>query len=178
MWQTCDRASQHRKLQWRNSYEQKEWNGRGATGAHAVYTACPSRNRVSNGFCHRSMAKPIYHGKTHDIWVLPCNGFSHSSMAKPMDIMKRNIHGFCHGSFKRKLSLCRLCRYLPSFVRLFLGQMANTIRCQITLVALFWLFSTVHLQMCPQMASMKSCMHNRIGCICLIFLHCAYWNVA
>ena len=60
-------------------------------------TACLGRIRVSHGFCHRSMAKPIYHGKTHDIWVLPCNGFSHSSMAKPMDIMKRNIHGFCHG---------------------------------------------------------------------------------
>ena len=78
-------------------------------------TACLGRNRVSNGFCHRSMAKPIYHGKTHDIWVLPCNGFSHSSMAKPMDIMKRNIHGFCHGpllhgfchgAFRRKLPLC------------------------------------------------------------------------
>ena len=61
------------------------------------YTACLGRIRVSHGFCHRSMAKPIYHGKTHDIWVLPCNGFSHSSMAKPMDTMKRNIHGFCHG---------------------------------------------------------------------------------
>ena len=78
-------------------------------------TACPGRNRVSHGFCHRSMAKHIYHGKTHDIWVLPCNGFSHSSMAKPMDIMKRNIHGFCHGpllhgfchgAFRRKLPLC------------------------------------------------------------------------
>ena len=78
-------------------------------------TACPGRIRVSHGFCHRSMAKPIYHGKTHDIWVLPCNGFSHSSMAKPMDIIKRNIHGFCHGpllhgfchgAFKRKLPLC------------------------------------------------------------------------
>ena len=61
------------------------------------------------------MAKPIYHGKSHGIWVLPCNGFSHSSMAKPMDIIKRNIHGFCHGpllhgfchgAFKRKLPLC------------------------------------------------------------------------
>ena len=81
----------------------------------ASFTACLGRNRVSNGFCHRSMAKPIYHGKTHDIWVLPCNGFSHSSMAKPMDIMKRNIHGFCHGpllhgfchgAFRRKLPLC------------------------------------------------------------------------
>ena len=76
-------------------------------------TACLGRNRVSNGFCHRSMAKPIYHGKTHDIWVLPCNGFSHSSMAKPMDIMKRNIHGFCHGPLLH-FCLCRLC--LPKYL--------------------------------------------------------------
>ena len=86
-----------------------------SVGARGHFTACLGRIRVSHGFCHRSMAKPIYHGKTHDIWVLPCNGFSHSSMAKPMDIMKRNIHGFCHGpllhgfchgAFKRKLPLC------------------------------------------------------------------------
>ena len=42
------------------------------------------------------MAKAIYHGKSHGVWVLPCDGLSHGSMAKAMDIVKGDIHGFCH----------------------------------------------------------------------------------
>ena len=59
-------------------------------------TASLGCNRVSNGKTHRCMAKVIYHGKSHGIWVLPYNGLSHGSMVKPMDIMKRYIHGFTH----------------------------------------------------------------------------------
>ena len=78
-------------------------------------TASLGCNRVSNGKTHRCMAKVIYHGKSHGIWVLPYNGLSHGSMVKPMDIMKRYIHGFCHGTllhgfchalFKRKVTNC------------------------------------------------------------------------
>ena len=79
------------------------------------FTASLGCNRVSNGKTHRCMAKVIYHGKSHGIWVLPYNGLSHGSMVKPMDIMKRYIHGFCHGTllhrfchalFKRKVTNC------------------------------------------------------------------------
>ena len=79
------------------------------------HTASLGCNRVSNGKTHRCMAKVIYHGKSHGIWVLPYNGLSHGSMVKPMDIMKRYIHGFCHGTllhgfchalFKRKVTNC------------------------------------------------------------------------
>ena len=60
-------------------------------------TASLGCNRVCNGKTHRCMAKDIYHGKSHGIWVLPCSGLSHSSMVKAMGIMKLYIHGFCHG---------------------------------------------------------------------------------
>ena len=78
-------------------------------------TASLGCNRVSNGKTHRCMAKVMYHAKSHGIWVLPYNGLSHGSMVKPMDIMKRYIHGFCHGTllhgfchalFKRKVTNC------------------------------------------------------------------------
>ena len=58
------------------------------------------------------MAKAIHHGKSHGVWVLPCNGLCHGSMAKAMDIVKGDIHGFCHvpllhasnhASFKQKI---------------------------------------------------------------------------
>ena len=81
-------------------------------------TACLGRIRVSHGFCHRSMAKPIYHGKTHDIWVLPCNGFSHGSMAKTMDIMIRNIHGFCHGPLLHGFCNALFKRKIPKIISL------------------------------------------------------------
>ena len=79
------------------------------------HTASLGCNRVSNGKTHRCMAKVMYHGKSHGIWVLPYNGLSHGSMVKPMDIMKRYIHGFCHGTllhgfchalFIRKVTNC------------------------------------------------------------------------
>ena len=56
-------------------------------------TASLGCNRVSNGKTHRCMAKDIYHGKSHGIWVLPYSGLSHSSMVKAMGIMKLYIHG-------------------------------------------------------------------------------------
>ena len=60
-------------------------------------TASLGCNRVCNGKTHRCMAKDIYHGKSHGIWVLPYSGLSHSSMVKAMGIIKPYIHGFCHG---------------------------------------------------------------------------------
>ena len=66
-----------------------------AGGEH--YTASLGRNKVSHGKSHTPMANVIYHGKSHGVWVLPYNGLSHGSMVKTMDIMKGDIHGFCHG---------------------------------------------------------------------------------
>ena len=76
-------------------------------------TASLGCNRVCNGKTHRCMAKDIYHGKSHGIWVLPCSGLSHSSMVKAMGIMKLDIHGFCHGPLLH-FCLCRLC--LPKYL--------------------------------------------------------------
>ena len=62
-------------------------------------------------------------------------------------------------------------------------------RCKVTLVAFVWLFSTVHFQVSPQMVCICCCSnvasnglpekrHNRIGYICLTFLHCAFSSVS
>ena len=82
------------------------------------YTASLGCNRVCNGKTHRCMAKDIYHGKSHGIWVLPCSGLSHSSMVKAMGIMKLYIHGFCHGPLLHGFCNALFKRKIPKIISL------------------------------------------------------------
>ena len=44
-------------------------------------------------------------------------------------------------------------------------------------VTLVWLLSIVCFQMSPQIACLRRGKVTLLGCICLIFLHCVFWNV-
>ena len=49
---------------------------------------------------------------------------------------------------------------------------------KVTRAAFIWLFSSVSFQMCLQMAGLQpEGIQSHTGCICLVFLHCAFPNV-
>ena len=57
-------------------------------------------------------------------------------------------------------------------------QIAFPRRCIVTLVAFDGLFSSVCFQMSTQISCPRRCIYSYTGCICLIFLHCAFPNAA